>query len=261
MSFQNKLILITGGSSGIGLAAAKELAKGGAKIIIQARSVDKLEAASKEIESIGAKVHFYATELTNLDSTEKSALQIMEEVGIPDVIINCAGSGEWLSLREASLSHYKDTMESPYLSTAYTCKVFYDKMLERGSGQFIMVNSPACFFTFPGATGYMAARWALFGFVKSLQADLFHSNIKVSMIVFGKVDSPYFANNPISEERIPKIMALIMPTLKLDYCGRRIAKTIKSKKSLVVRPIMLDICVRLNRIFPRLFRWVIRVVG
>jgi short-subunit dehydrogenase len=192
---------------------------------------------------------------------EETASQMIKEVGVPDVIVNCAGSGEWLSLGEASLEHYAMTMGSPYLATAYTCKTFYGKMLERGSGQFVMVNSPACFFSFPGATGYTAARWALYGLVKSLQADLFHTNIKVSMVVFGKVDSPYFKNNPISEERIPKIASLLIPTVTTAYSGRLIANTIKSEKALVVRPLMLDICVRVNRIFPRLFRWVFRVVG
>ena len=208
MNLNKNTVLITGGSSGIGLAAGIELAKQGAEIIIQARSRDKLKSAAEEIQSVGAKVHFYATDLTNPDAVEECASQMIKEIGVPDVIVNCAGSGEWLSLSEASLEHYATTMGSPYLATAYTCKTFYSKMLERGSGQFIMVNSPACFFSFPGATGYTAARWALYGLVKSLQADLFHTNLKVSMVVLGKVDSPYFKNNPISEERIPKIVGI-----------------------------------------------------
>lgn len=261
MSFQDKLVLITGGSSGIGRAAALELAKNGAEIIIQARNEDKLKSVAEEIKALGGKVYFYATELTNSDAVKRSAKQIMEEVGVPDVIVNCAGSGEWLSLKEASLEHYTTTMDSPFLATAYTCKVFYDKMLERGSGQFIMVNSPACFFSFPGATGYTTARWALLGLAKSLQADLFHTKIKVSTVVFGKVDSPYFKNNPISEERIPRIVGWFIPTITTANSGRLIAKMIKSRKPLVVRPVMLDVFVRFNRIFPGLMRWIIRVTS
>jgi hypothetical protein len=79
--------------------------------------------------------------------------------------------------------------------------------------------------------------------------------------VLGKVDSPYFKNNPISEERIPKIVSMLIPTVSTAFSGRLIANTIKTKRGLVIRPVMLDLCVRVNRIFPRLFRWVFRVVG
>ncbi len=114
MNLTDKLILITGGSSGIGKAAAIELAKNGAEIIIQAQNLDKLKLAAKEIESVGGKVHFYSTDLSKADSVEQSAEKIMSEIGVPDIIINSAGSGEWLSLKEASFLHYTTTIESPY---------------------------------------------------------------------------------------------------------------------------------------------------
>jgi short-subunit dehydrogenase len=260
MNLTDKLILITGGSSGIGKAAAIELAKKGAEIIIQAQNLDKLKSAAEEIASSGEKVHFYSTDLSKADSVEQSAKQIMSEIGVPDIIINSAGSGEWLSLKEASLSHYTSTIDSPYLATAFTCKAFYDKMLERGSGHLIIVNSAACYFAFPGATGYLAARWAILGFAKSLQADLYDTNIKVSMIALGKVDSPYFTNNPISEERIPKIVGILTKTMTTEYSGKVIADVVKSKKATVIKPVMMALSVWLNRFFPGMFGWLMRVI-
>ena len=121
----DKLILITGGSSGIGKAAAIELYSQGATIILQARNPEKLERAAKEIDPSGKRVRYYATDLTDQDSVEISAQKIVENEGLPDVVINSAGSGGWLSFEEATLSHFKDTMDSPYLATALTCKVFF----------------------------------------------------------------------------------------------------------------------------------------
>lgn len=144
---------------------------------------------------------------------ESSAQAIVENEGVPDVIINSAGSGEWMSFSEADLSHYKNTMDSPYLATALTCKVFFDLMQERGRGHFIIINSAAAYFSFPGATGYSPSRWALLGFSKSLQADLFNTHFKVSML------------------------------------------------AIVIKPLSMSIFVFLNRLFPGIFRWLLRTTA
>jgi len=257
----NKLILITGGSSGIGKAAAIELHKQGAKIILQARDIGKLKSTAMEIDSSGNRISYYSTDLSDQDSVESSAKMIIENEGLPDVIINSAGSGEWLSFNEADLSHYKNTMDSPYIATALTCKVFFDKMQERRKGHFIIINSVAAYFSFPGATGYTPARWALLGFSRSLQADLFNTNYKVSMITLGKVDSPYFENNPISEDRIPKIANWFTPTMSQKAAGMAIAKTVKTKRALVIKPFSMSLFVFLNRFIPGVLRWLMRITG
>lgn len=258
---KNKLILITGGSSGIGKAAAIELHRQGAKIILQARDAEKLKSAAEEIDSSGDRIPYYAADLTDQDSVEASAKKIIENEGLPDVIINSAGAGEWLSFKEADLSHFKTTMDSPYLATAFTCKVFFDKMQEVGKGHFIIINSAAAFFSFPGATGYLPTRWALLGFSRSLQADLHNTGFKVSMIALGKVDSPYFKNNPISEDRIPKISNWFTPTMSQKAAGMAVAKTVKSQRAIVIRPFMMSFFIYLNRLFPGILRWLMKITG
>ena len=258
---KNKLILVTGGSSGIGKSAAFELLKTGANLILQARNVQKLESTARELDPSGNRVSTYSTDLMDQNAVEKSAEMIIKNHGIPDIVINSAGAGEWLSFKEASLSHYKETMDSPYLTTTFTCKVFFDKMQERGTGHFIIVNSAACYFSFPGATGYTPSRWALLGFSKSLQADLYDTNFKLSMIALGKVSTPYFENNPISEDRIPKIVSWLIPTMSEKAAGKVIASTVQSKAKIVIRPFMMKVSVWLNRLFPSIFRWLMRVTG
>ena len=256
---KDKLILITGGSSGIGKAAAKQLFNQGARIILQARNLDKLKAAATEIDPSGQQISYYSTDLTDESAVALAANEIVAKEGIPDVVINSAGAGEWLSFKEASPAHFKETMDSPYTATALSCKVFYDKMQERGSGHFIIINSAAAYFSFPGATGYTPTRWAMLGFAKSLQADLFKSNFTVSTIVLGKVDSPYFTNNPVSEGRIPKVATLLNPTLSEEAAGRIIAKNVRTKRSTVIKPTTMAFFVFLNRLFPGVFRWLMRL--
>ncbi len=258
---RNKLILITGGSSGIGKAAAADLHRQGARIILQARGLEKLVSSAKEIDPAGERISYYSTDLTDQNAVEEAAKTMIAKEGLPDIIINSAGAGEWLSFDESTVSHYKATMDSPYLATALTCKVFYDKMQERGNGHFILINSAASYFSFPGATGYTPARWAMLGFAKSLQADLYNTDFKVSMIVFGKVDSPYFKNNPVSEERIPKIANWLIPTLSTATTGKVISKVVRKKSTIIIRPLMMSFFVFLNRLVPGMFTWLMRITS
>ena len=257
----NSLILITGGSSGIGKAAAIQLHKQGAKVILQARNFEKLRKAAYDIDPSENRVSYYATDLTDQNAVALAAQKIFENEGLPDVIINSAGSGEWLSFKEATLSHYRSTMDSPYIATALTCKVFFDKMQERGTGHFIIINSAAAYFSFQKTTGYSPARWAMLGFSRSLQADLFETDFTVSSIALGKVDSPYFQNNPVSEERIPKISNRLIPTLSVEAAGKIVAKNVRTKKAVVIKPFILSLFVFLNRFFPSVMRWLLRITG
>ncbi len=258
---KDKLILITGGSSGIGKASAKKLFAQGAKVIIQARNKEKLAAAAMDIDPSGKGVFYYSTDLTDLESVEKSANEIVNLHGVPDVIINSAGEGEWLSLKEATARHYIDTIGSPYLATALTCKVFFDKMQQRGTGHFVIVNSVACYVPIPGAIGYSTSRSAMLGFARSLQADLHNTPFRVSMIALGKVSSPYFTNNPISEERIPKVVNWLVPTMSEETAGNAVASLVSSPKRTVIKPTMMNILIFLNRFAPGLFRWMMRATG
>jgi NADP-dependent 3-hydroxy acid dehydrogenase YdfG len=257
----NKIILITGGSSGIGKAAALELHRQGAHVILQARDPEKLASAAKEIDAGGNRISCYATDLTDQDAVASSAAMIVAKEGLPDVVINSAGSGEWLSITEAEISHYKNTMDSPYLATVYTCKVFFDLMQERGMGHFIVLNSIACFFSFPGATGYTPSRWATLGFTRALQADLSRTPFKVSMIALGKVSSPYFVNNPISEERIPSMATRFSRTLSEEAAGKIVATTVRTQRPMVIKPLTMSFFVFLNRLFPGVFRKLLRKTG
>jgi short-subunit dehydrogenase len=257
----SRLILVTGGSSGIGKSIAKALHLQGDRVILQARNLEKLEEASREIDSAGFRVSIYSTDLSDPASVEKTADQIVAEQGVPDILINSAGSGEWLSLNEADIYHYRDTINSPYLATALSCKAFYDQMKSRGCGHFIIINSAAAYYSYPGATGYIPARWAMMGFAKSMQADLYPTKFKVSLVTFGKVDSPYFSNNKRSENRIPKISDWLLPTLTLEQTTEVILKVIKSQKKIVNKPNMLSLLVFLNRLFPRSFSWLLRITG
>ena len=81
------------------------------------------------------------------------------------------------------------------------------------------------------------------------------------MIALGKVNTPYFKNNPTSEDRIPKIVDWLITTMSEEAAGKVIAKTVQSKATIVIHPFMMKVSVWLNRLFPSMFRWMMRITG
>lgn len=261
MDLKDKIVLITGASSGIGETFAKLVAKKGAKVILQARSADKLSALADNISKDGGVAFAYPTDVSNADAVLEQAQKIMKEVGVPDIILNAAGAGNWLSVFDTTEKEFKEMMDAPFFATIYTIKAFLNEMVKRNSGHIITINSPACYFVFPGALGYSSARSATRAFLEGLTEELRSTKIAVTSIVAGKVDSPYFDNNPVSAERIPGIATSLMSTLSVDQVARVVLKSLKSRKKTIIIPRQMALSVFFNRYFPGMFRVLNRITG
>ena len=258
MDLKSSLIIITGASSGIGKATALLLGKKGAKIILLARNVEKLRELQESIEAINGVSHYYSIDLSDEEKTNELAQKIIKIHGSPDCIINCAGAGRWLSLSETPIGEFSQMIDSPLLATANTCKAFLASMKTRDKGIIITVNSVAAYFSFPGANGYITARWAMRGFMNALYEDIYSSNIKCSTLVAGKVDTAYFSTNEGSAERIPRIATSLTKTLSAEEVAKSIYHLIKHPKIIKIIPGSMAILVGLNRFFPGIFRFLMR---
>ena len=261
MDLKNKTILVTGASSGIGESFARLVGEKGAMVILQARSAEKLKKLEEEINSSGGHAFSFPTDLSNLNAVLEQAIKIKQKVGVPDIILNSAGAGNWLSIFETSENEFKEMMQAPYFATIYTVKAFLNEMVKRNSGHIITLNSPACYFIFAGALGYSCTRWATRAFMEGLAEELRSTNIAVTSVVAGKVDSPYFTNNPVSAERIPGVATSIMKTLTVDEVAKVVFRSLKSRKNTIIVPWQMALSVFFNRFFPGLFKILNRSTG
>jgi len=260
MNQSKRLILITGASSGIGAASARALARDGARVVLQARSADKLHELAQQINAAGGQAHASPGDGADPGAVEEAARQVVDRHGIPGVIVNNAGAGRWLFVQETPLREAEQMIGAPYLAAFYTTRAYLPGMLERGSGLILNVNSPVCFMPWPGCTGYAAARGALMVFTYALQADLHGSGLEVCHFVPGKVTSEYFANNPGAEERIPTLTKFIRSCTP-EEVAERMVRSIAAPKPEVIFPFMLKASVRFSRLFPRLMSSLLRATG
>ena len=164
MQIVNKIVLITGASSGIGAAIAKAACQAGAdRILLMARSERRLGKVADEIKSKGGKAIVYPVDLTNPGEVQTVTQHILDPVGAPDILINNAGIGRWRFLCEMGTEESTDTMALLYFATAWVTRAFLPAMLERDSGHIVNISSVASRLAWPGATAYIAACRAMRG--------------------------------------------------------------------------------------------------
>ena len=259
-SLHNKTVLITGASSGIGAATAKEFAKIGAEVLLVARNEEKLKIVCAEIIANGGKAKYFPADISDFNVVQVVAETVLSEIGAPDIIVNNAGQGIWKFMDETDYKEVAEMMAVPYFASFYMTKAFLPEMLKRNSGHIVNMTSYAGFIAFSGATAYIAARTAMIGFHNALTADLYNTKIKTSLAYFAKVKSDYWQNNPGSEERLPTSQALI-PVITPEKAAKAIVKGVQKNKRKIATPFMIFVMNGLIRYFPAITRLIINKTG
>lgn len=260
MRLKDKILVITGASSGIGAETARAAAREGAHVLLLARSQEKLNSLAEEIRRKGGQARVYPADLTDAQAVTEVAGRITREVGTPDVIVNTAGTGRWLSTEETSAEEAVTIMAAPYFAAFFLTRAFLPDMLRHNSGMIVNVTSLASRIVWPGAVTYTAARWAMRGLTEALRADLSGTGVRTLLATFAAVSSPYWEHNPGSEERVPKAQAMI-PVLRPEQAAAFILRGIKRQQHEVIAPVMLRVVVGLNVLFPYITRWLMIATG
>ena len=257
---KSKLILITGASSGIGAEMAKQFAQQGHTVLLLARNQQKLEEVTAEIKQHGGQAFCYPADVGEYDQVESITNTIKQTHGIPDVLINNAGSGLWRFIEETSYEQILVNIKVPYLGAAYITKAFMPEMLLRNSGHIVNMTSIAAKMPFSGATTYVASRKAMIGLHEALTMDLHGTGIKTSLSYFAKVESTFWANNPGSEQRLPLAQKLI-PIISTEKAANAVVNGVEKGRRDITSPFMIRILLFLNWLTPPITKLIMHTTG
>jgi short-subunit dehydrogenase len=250
MNVDGTCALVTGASSGIGLATARALAARGSSVVLLARNEERLTAVANGIETAGGRATAYVADLAEPQKVTRVARLVLERHGVPDILVNNAGAGRWLPLVDTSADELTAMMAVPFLAAFNLTREFLPGMRRRGTGHIVNVTSIGGFLVWPGAAGYLSARWAMRGFNEALRAEVFGSRIGVSLVAFSQVSSGFWEHNPGSWERLPKA-ARRLRTLTPEDAGAAIVEAIEKERRLVLQPRIVHLLRLLNVLFPR----------
>ena len=241
MIWKNKVIMLTGASSGIGEALAVAFAGGGAVVGLLARRGELLAEIAKRCEAAGGTARVFVCDVTDEAAVDSAAESLRSEFGHIDILVANAGIGgndaETRGLKPAAV---KKVIDINLMGAVNAVSAVLPAMLERDSGQLVAISSLAGFRGLPRSAAYSASKAAMTAFFESVRLDTIGTGVSVTIIQPGFIKTPLTAGR---ENKMPFLM-------DLDDAVPRFIKAIENKKRFAAFPWQLATVVRAGRLMP-----------
>lgn len=236
MKYKNKIVWITGASSGIGEHLAYCFAKEQAILILSSRNTEKLQKVRKKIQALGADCFVHSMDLSDQDSIKQAFNNVHNKFKNIDILINNGGVSQRSLISETPIEIDRLIMDINYFGTVCLTKLVLPLMLNAHGGQIAVISSVVGKFGFPMRSAYSASKHALQGFFETLRAEYQSKNIKVTIISPGRINTD-ISINAITEkgEKHGKMDPGQAKGMSVIKCSRKIMKAImKEKKDVLI---------------------------
>jgi short-subunit dehydrogenase len=228
--FKDKIVIITGASSGIGEAIAREFAMNGSSVVLAARSEEKLSAIVEDIKGPNCQAMYVKTDVTNETDCKNLIEKTVEKFGSVDILVNNAGISMRASFLDVDLSVLHRLMNVNFWGTVYCTKYALPYLIER-QGSLVGVSSVAGFHGLPGRTGYSASKFAIHGFLETIRIENLKKGLHVMIIAPGftttEIRKHALLANGLEQGESPRDEHKLMPP---EYVAKWVLKGIRKKK-------------------------------
>lgn len=259
-TLQNKIIWITGATSGIGEALVHAFAKEGSKIILSARRKEELERVAKETGLNAENSLILPLDLAKNDNYSAEVKKVLDKFGRVDILVNNGGISQRSLAKDTKVSVDKEIMEVNFFGTVSLTKAVLPSMLTAKSGMILTISSAVGKFGSPWRSGYSASKHALHGFFDSLRAECYNDGLKVLMVCPGFIQTNVSVNALTgSGKALGEMDPATAAGLTAAEAARQIINAIKSEKEeVVVGQFKERLAVWMKRHFPLIFSNMIR---
>jgi short-subunit dehydrogenase len=257
--FKGQVVWITGASSGIGEALAKQFAAAGSRLVLSSRRLDELKRVAAQCAG-AESVSVLPLDLSLPEQMFAAVQEALALAGPIDVMVHNAGVSQRAFAADTDFDVDEVIMRTNYLGPVALTKALLPTMRARRKGQFIVITSVLGKFGLPGRSGYCASKHALHGFFDTLRAELWKENIRVTLVLPGWVRTN-ISMNALTGNGGPqrKMDAGTWSGVAAEFCARRIIAAARSGKPEVnVVQLKESAALYVRRFAPGVFRWLIR---
>ena len=237
----DKIVLVTGGSGGIGAAIAGQFATLGCRVAIAARDHKKLATAAEKIAENGAQVRAIACDVTRREEVQRLRIAIQELWGDVQILVNNAGIASAVSFADMSDETWDRTLDTNLTGAYNCCKVFLPAMIEAKWGRIVNIASTTAKVGYSHVTAYTASKHGLLGLTRSLALETARQGVTVNAICPGYVDDERTRENArIMAEKTGKSVDDILKIFAASAPQNRLieAAEVASLASLIASPQM-----------------------
>ncbi len=256
--FENQVVLITGGSRGLGLVLARMLAERGAKLAICARNRDELIIAKKDLENRGAEVLDVVCDVRNQSEVVRMVETICNHYGRIDVLINNAGVIQVGPLEVQTQKDFEDAMAVHFWGPFYTMNAVLPQMRERRAGRIVNISSIGGKLAVPHLAPYCASKFALVGLSGAVRVELVKENIFVTTVCPGLMRTGSHVNAVFKGQNEKEFAwfsignALPISSISAESAANQIIEACRSGMAEVILSPQAQLAAKVNVLFPEL---------
>jgi NAD(P)-dependent dehydrogenase (short-subunit alcohol dehydrogenase family) len=266
IAFQDKVVVITGGSRGLGLLIARELAGEGARLALIARDGADLREAEEDLRARGAQVAAFAADVTDQGAAEDAIARARDRFGPIDILINDAGVIQAGPLENQQIADFEEAMRVHFWAPLYTMQAVLPEMRERHAGRIVNISSIGGKIAVPHLAPYCASKFALTGLSDAVRAEVAKDGIQVTTVCPGlmRTGSPpnaFFKGRHKQEYTLFTILGSSrLFTIDAGRAARQIVEACRYGDPELTISVQAQFLARVNALAPRLTAGVMAVV-
>lgn len=248
-----RVAIVTGGASGIGLALGRQLAAGGASVVLADRNEDALERTVAELRSAGGDVAGSVLDVTDRQAVHTVFADVARRHGTLDLVFNNAGVGMGSEATDVTPEHWRTILDVNLHGVIHGVEAAYPVMQRQGSGHIVNTASVAGLVPMPGEVPYVTSKFAVVGLSHALRAEAADFGVRVSVVCPGVVATPIYDTSPLIGFDKDRVLAIWPKGIDPERCAARILRGVRRNQATIVVTPVAHVLWRLYRLSPSWF--------